>query len=73
MPWDDDLIALIREHWQVDEEFTLAQIYAHESYFAKRHPQATNVKASLRRSLQTLRNFGAVEFVDRSGRYRRLK
>jgi len=50
-------------------QFTLADIYAHESVLARLHPQNRFVRPKIRQQLQSLRELGFLEFLG-GGRYR---
>ena len=50
-------------------QFMLADIYAHESYLARPHPQNRFVRPKIRQQLQILRDLGLAEFLGR-GVYR---
>ena len=53
--------------------FSLDDVYQRQQDYAARRPHITAVEASIRATLQCLRNSGYIEFVNNNGRYRRLK
>lgn len=51
------------------QEFSLSELYARESFFADVYPRNKNIRAKLRQQLQVLRDLGYVEFLGR-GHYK---
>jgi hypothetical protein len=70
--WKSELWRLIREKWDVGQEFTLSEVEAFESHFKNLYPDNTVIIASLRHWLQRLRDERLIEFVDDQGTYRRI-
>jgi type II restriction enzyme len=52
-------------------EFSLGDVYAHESEFSARYPENRNIRAKVRQELQVLRDLGLLEFRG-LGQYRLL-
>ncbi|MDY0278006.1 MAG: phospholipase D-like domain-containing protein [Acholeplasma sp.] len=53
------------------ETFVLEDVYKHEDYFKLSYPNNFNIKAKIRQTIQDLRNFGYIEFVDDNGTYKK--
>ena len=70
--WKSELWRLIRDKWEVGQEFTLSEIAAFESHFKNLYPDNTVITDSLRHWLQRLRDERLIEFVDDRGTYRRV-
>jgi type II restriction enzyme len=51
--------------------FSLDELYARESFFAKIYPKNNNIRPKLRQQLQVLRDLGYIEFCGR-GHYKLL-
>ena len=68
VPWPIAVSILIR---QLDETFTLPEVYAIAEPLRRSFPNNHNVEAKIRQSLQILRDRGRIIF-DGSGRYRKL-
>lgn len=73
MAWKDDVYDVIRQTWEVNQIFTLTDVYKHEDEFSKIHPTNGYISEKIRQVLQNLRDDGVIEFVDNDGTYRRLK
>jgi type II restriction enzyme len=71
MTWETDVLAIIRNHWSVGEEFTLFDLYRYETDLASLHPTNRFVRSRVRQTLQTLRDKLIIEFIDNRGAYRR--
>jgi len=66
------LLDVLQRVNQMDEYFTLEQLYFFESELAKKHPDNHNVRAKIRQQLQRLRDGGEVLFLGR-GQYKKVK
>ncbi|MBQ8190285.1 MAG: hypothetical protein IJZ45_00775 [Bacteroidaceae bacterium] len=55
---------------QLDETFTLKQVYKFVEVLKRKHPSNNNVEAKIRQQLQFLRDQGIIEFTSR-GNYRK--
>ena len=66
------LLDVLQRVNQMDEYFTLEQLYSFESELAKKHPDNHNVRAKIRQQLQRLRDGGEVLFLGR-GQYKKVK
>ncbi|MEO6835700.1 MAG: restriction endonuclease, partial [Candidatus Tumulicola sp.] len=55
---------------RLPQEFTLADVHAHNSELSQLFPQNKHVDAKVRQTLQILRDRGALEFLG-NGRYRK--
>lgn len=60
--WLLDVMACVD---RLGAEFTLEDVYQHESYLAERHPANLHVKDKVRQQLQVLRDKGYLEFLGR--------
>ncbi len=74
----DHLTVNERDLWdlviaRLPTNFSLDDVYQRQQAYAARRPHITAVEASIRATLQCLRDSGYVEFVNNNGRYRRLK
>lgn len=69
--WDEEIREIIGT--LPNDVFTLAEMYTFIPVLEVRHPENNNVDAKIRQTIQHLRESGEVEFVDRSGTYRRLE
>ena len=49
--------------------FSLNEMYSFEKFLELKHPNNKNVQAKIRQQLQTLRNYGYLEFINR-GEYK---
>lgn len=65
--WTLDVLNVVRGMGRRD--FTLADVYAHESVLARLHPGNLHVRDKIRQQLQRLRDSGFLEFTGR-GQYR---
>jgi type II restriction enzyme len=64
--WTLDVLQVVQSLAKL--EFTLADVYAHASSFAKLHPANRHVRPKIRQQLQILRDLGLLEFLG-SGSY----
>lgn len=53
-------------------EFTLDDVYVHETALSALYPDNRNVRPKIRQQLQVLRDRGWLEFTARRGTYRRV-
>ncbi len=67
--WTLDVLRVVRSLSKV--EFSLADVYAHESALKEIHPLNEHVHEKIRQQLQVLRDLGLLKFLG-SGRYRLL-
>lgn len=65
--WTLDVLNIVRSLGQ--DEFSLAEVYAHADALARLHPDNRHVHDKIRQQLQVLRDLGWVEFLGR-GQYR---
>jgi type II restriction enzyme len=56
-----------------NQEFTLAEVYAHEEAMHAVYPENSHVRDKIRQQLQVLRDLGYVEFLSKRGEYRMLR
>ena len=74
-----NLRGLQKEVWELVIEptpmktFTLRDVYARETPLAKLRPHVKELRASIRGTLEKLRDKGFIEFVDNQGTYRKLR
>ena len=54
MGWDEQVLAVIRNNWEVGQEFTLLDIYRFESVISAHHPGNRHVREKIRQQLQVL-------------------
>jgi hypothetical protein len=67
--WHSDLVSCID---LLDTEFKLSDIYDRfESQLSSFHPYNENIRPAIRRTLQELRELGAIVFIDNSGTYQK--
>lgn len=57
---------------QLDDKFTLQQVYAFANELQRKYPDNHHVKDKIRQQLQVLRDRGVIEFIGR-GRYQNLR
>jgi len=57
--WTSDVLKIVQEQRDV---FNLTDIYCHEKYFKKLHPENNNIRAKIRQQLQILRDNNLVKF-----------
>lgn len=69
--WKQDLLAIIKNHWNIGAEFTIHDLYMFEEELAATHPDNKTIRAKIRQAAQDLRRDLIVEFVDGRGTYRR--
>ena len=67
--WTLDVLNVVRSLNK--QEFSLSEVYAHESSLAKLHPGNRHVRDKIRQQLQVLRDLGLLLFLS-PGRYRLL-
>ena len=67
--WLADVLAVVD---RLGVEFSLDEVYAHESTLARLHPQNRHILPKIRQQLQVARDIGVVEFLGR-GSYRRVQ
>jgi type II restriction enzyme len=65
--WTLDVLNVVRGLGR--REFSLAEVYAHESELARLHPGNRFVRPKIRQQLQILRDLGFVQFLG-AGQYR---
>jgi type II restriction enzyme len=59
--WTLDVLNVVRQ--LAREQFTLQDVYSHESALAALHPGNHHVRDKIRQQLQILRDLGFLEFV----------
>jgi type II restriction enzyme len=59
--WTLDVLNVVRTIGR--REFTLGEVYAHESNLARLHPDNLHIRDKIRQQLQVLRDLGFVEFL----------
>lgn len=67
MTWVEELDARIRRNWRVGEIFTIEDVYEWVAEFERAHPQNRHVPATMRDTLQILRDEGQIEFRGEKG------
>lgn len=72
-PWRETLGQVIRENWSIGDTFTLNDLYGFKDWFAKEYPKNQDVQSTIRFYLQKLRDDGMIQFLGKSGQYRRIK
>lgn len=70
--WPKMLGSIIDTLVPVGERFNIEDVYAYEDRLAREFPNNRNIRASIRDTLQKLRKFGDIEFIDYEGTYLRL-
>ncbi len=71
LTWDDELMRVINQRWNVGERFTLNEVYEFEEHFSQLYPANRHIRDKIRQTLQNLRDMGLIQFVE-SGVYRRI-
>ncbi|MCE5324868.1 MAG: hypothetical protein LLG01_00490 [Planctomycetaceae bacterium] len=72
-----DLRGFQKEVWELviepmpTKSFTLRDVYARETSLAKLRPHVKELRASIRGTLEKLRDRGLIEFIDNQGTYRK--
>lgn len=65
--WYDEVADCIKENNKI--EFSLRDIYRFEAWLAEKHPENSDIEATIRGTMQRLRDAGLVVFVEK-GQYR---
>lgn len=73
MTWKECIKEIIEKEWNIDEMFTLENVYKFEYEIAKLYPDNDNVLDKIRQTLQYLRDDEVIRFIDNNGSYQRLK
>lgn len=66
--WLADVLSIVDKQ---PNKFTLHDMYKHKEQLANRHPNNNNINAKIRQQLQTIRDMGILEFVER-GNYKKV-
>ena len=68
--WKYIMEMFIRIKWKPDELFTLQEIYnLYNDVLQKLYPDNNTIKASIRRTLENLRDDNIIKFLDNNGSY----
>lgn len=70
--WPNELKKLIQDNWEVGDTFRTGDVYGFMSHLEQRFPENNNIAASIRHTLQRLRDREVIEFIER-GKYKRLE
>ena len=70
--WQNFLYYFIKMNWNVDDNFTITNIYTKcEKKLQVLYPNSNTIQASIQGNIQKLRDNGCIEFIDNRGHYKR--
>jgi DNA topoisomerase VI subunit A len=71
--WEDAILDIITEKWNIGETFTIRDLYFEEKRLSYSFPKNQHVRERIRATMQFLRDAKYIEFIDNRGTYRRVK
>lgn len=69
--WRENLRIVIEGRWRRGDYFNLPEVYAEAEGLARHYPANNHIHASVRRTLQELRDEGRLRFINDGGLYQR--
>ena len=71
--WQDVIMDIITEKWNIGDTFTIRDIYFNEKRISYTFPENRHVREGIRNTVYFLRDNKYIELVDYRGTYKRLR